>query len=339
MIDAVALPVTEESQVGEARRIAVALAAELGFNETDRGKVAIVTTEAARNAVKHAREGELLLQTFKTAVGFSIEIVALDRGPGMANVGQCLRDGFSTAGTPGTGLGAIKRLSSFFDIHSVPKLGTALLARLEPTQNSRQSSQTSNYLEFGVVHLPKAGEQICGDSWATENYLDKNLILVADGLGYGGLAQEASREAVRIFRENAKLGPKAILEKAHPALKNTRGVAGAIAQIDRTQKTICFAGIGNISGVVFTDNQTRSMVSYNGTVGHRMQKVAEFVYPWSPESLLIMHSDGLATQWDLNRYPGLATRHPALIAAVLYRDFKRTRDDITVIVAKVREAA
>lgn len=339
MIDAVAVPVTEESQVGEARRIAVALAAELGFNETDRGKVAIVTTEAARNALKHAREGELLLQTFKTAVGFSIEIVALDRGPGMANVGQCLRDGFSTAGTPGTGLGAIKRLSSFFDIHSVRELGTALLARLEPTQNSRQSSQTSNYLEFGVVHLPKAGEQICGDSWATENYLDKNLILVADGLGYGGLAQEASGEAVRIFRENAKLGPKAILEKAHPALKNTRGVAGAIAQIDRTQKTICFAGIGNISGVVFTDNQTRSMVSYNGTVGHRMQKVAEFVYPWSPESLLIMHSDGLATQWDLNRYPGLATRHPALIAAVLYRDFKRTRDDMTVIVAKVREAA
>jgi len=339
MIDAVAVPVTEESQVGEARRIAVALAAELGFNETDRGKVAIVTTEAARNAVKHAREGELLLQTFKTAVGFSIEIVALDRGPGMANVGQCLRDGFSTAGTPGTGFGAIKRLSSFFDIHSVRELGTALLARLEPTQNSRQSSQTSNYLEFGVVHLPKAGEQICGDSWANENYLDKNLILVADGLGYGGLAQEASGEAVRIFRENAKLGPKAILEKAHPALKNTRGVAGAIAQLDRTQKTICFAGIGNISGVVFTDNQTRSMVSYNGTVGHRMQKVAEFVYPWSPESLLIMHSDGLATQWDLNRYPGLATRHPALIAAVLYRDFKRTRDDITVIVAKVREAA
>jgi len=339
MIDAVAVPVTEESQVGEARRIAVALAAELGFNETDRGKVAIVTTEAARNAVKHAREGELLLQTFKTAVGFSIEIVALDRGPGMANVGQCLRDGFSTTGTPGTGLGAIKRLSSFFDIHSVRELGTALLARLEPTQNSRQSSQTSNYLEFGVVHLPKAGEQICGDSWATENYLDKNLILVADGLGYGGLAQEASGEAVRIFRENAKLGPKAILEKAHPALKNTRGAAAAIAQLDRTQKTICFAGIGNISGVVFTDNQTRSMVSYNGTVGHRMQKVAEFVYPWSPESLLIMHSDGLATQWDLNRYPGLATRHPALIAAVLYRDFKRTRDDMTVIVAKVREAA
>ena len=67
------------------------------------------------------------------------------------------------------------------------------------------------------------------------------------------MAQEASPEAVRVFRENAKQGPKAILEKAHPALKNTRRVAEAIAQIDRTQQTVCFAGISNISGVVVTD--------------------------------------------------------------------------------------
>lgn len=337
MRNSIALPITEESQVGEVRRIAVALAAEIGFNETDCGKVAIVATEAAKNTIKHAREGEILLRA--TAGEYSIEIVALDRGPGMANVGQCLRDGFSTAGTPGTGLGAIKRLSTFFDIHSVQKLGTALLARLEPDKNRREPASNRNYLENGVVHLPKAGEQISGDSWAAENQLDKNLILVADGLGYGVLAAEASREAVRVFQENAKLGPKAILEKAHPALKNTRGAAAAIAQIDRTQQTVRFAGVGNISGVIFTSSQTRSMVSYNGTIGHMMRKVEEFVYPWSQNSLLIMHSDGLATQWDLNRYPGLATRHPALIAAVLYRDFKRTRDDVTVIVAKVREAA
>jgi anti-sigma regulatory factor (Ser/Thr protein kinase) len=337
MRNSIALPITEESQVGEARRIAVALATELGFSETDCGKVAIVATEAAKNTFKHAREGEILLRS--TAGEYSIEIVALDRGPGMANVGQCLRDGFSTAGTPGTGLGAIKRLSTFFDIHSVQKLGTALLARLEPEKNRREPASNRNYLENGVVHLPKAGEQISGDSWAAENQLDKNLILVADGLGYGVLAAQASQEAVRVFQENAKLGPKAILEKAHAALKDTRGAAAAIAQIDRTQQTVRFAGVGNISGVIFTPPQTRSMVSYNGTVGHMMRKVEEFVYPWSQHSLLIMHSDGLATQWDLNRYPGLAARHPALIAAVLYRDFKRIRDDVTVIVAKAKEAA
>jgi anti-sigma regulatory factor (Ser/Thr protein kinase) len=333
MRNSIALPITE------ARRIAVGLATELGFSETDCGKVAIVTTEATKNMVKHACQGELLLRGLKTVGGYSIEIVALDRGSGMANVGLCLRDGFSTAGTSGTGLGAIKRLSSFFDLHSVPQVGTALLARLEPGKNRREPPLNPNYLENGVIHLPKVGEQISGDSWAAENLLDKDLILVADGLGYGILAAEASWEVVRVFQENAKLGPKAILEKAHSALKNTRGAAAAIAQIDRTQQTVCFAGVGNISGVVFTNTQTRSMVSYNGTVGHMMRKVEEFVYPWSQHSLLIMHSDGLATQWDLNRYPGLAARDPALIAAVLYRDFKRTRDDVTVIVAKVRQKA
>jgi hypothetical protein len=104
-------------------------------------------------------------------------------------------------------------------------------------------------------------------------------------------------------------------------------------------QTVCFAGIGNISGVAVTDRQTRSMVSYNGTVGHMMPKVAEFVYPWSQQSLLFLHCDGVEAQWNLNHYPGLGARHPALIAAVLYRDFKRTRDDITVIVVKMRKAA
>lgn len=329
-----ALSVTEESQVGEARRLAVALATQLGFNETDRGKVAIVATEAAKNLLKHAREGEIILQTLKTGRRDSIEIVAIDRGPGMANVGQCLRDGFSTAGTPGTGLGAIQRLSNFFEIHSLPELGTALIARLESGKNSREFLSNPNSLEIGVINLPKVGEKICGDSWAVENVGNKNSFLVADGLGHGSLALGASREAVAVFQTNAKLGPKAILEKAHAALKHTRGAAAAIAQIDRTQNTVCFAGVGNISGVIYTDTQTRSMVSYNGTIGHQMRKVEEFTYPWSPHSILIMHSDGLATQWDLNRYPGLASKHPVAIAAVLYRDFKRSRDDMTVIVAK-----
>jgi anti-sigma regulatory factor (Ser/Thr protein kinase) len=336
-MDSTALSVTEESQVGEARRLAVALATQLGFSETDRGKVAIVTTEVATNLLKHAREGEIIFQTLKTGSRDSIEIVAIDRGPGMANVGQCLRDGFSTAGTPGTGLGAIGRLSTFFEIHSVPELGTAVIARLELDKNSREVLLNPNSLEIGVINLPKTGERICGDSWAAANAGNKNSILVADGLGYGSLASEASREAVAVFQVNAKLGPKAILEKAHAALKHTRGAAAAIAQIDRTQNTVCFAGVGNISGVIYTDTQTRSMVSYNGTIGHQMRKVEEFTYPWTPHSILIMHSDGLATQWDLNRYPGLASKHPAAIAAVLYRDFKRSRDDMTVIVAKERE--
>jgi hypothetical protein len=67
-----------------------------------------------------------------------------------------------------------------------------------------------------------------------------------------------------------------------------------------------------------------------------MRKVQEFAFPWPRGALLVMHSDGLGTQWDLGTYPGLTSRHPALIAAVLYRDYDRARDDVSVVVIRNR---
>ena len=76
------------------------------------------------------------------------------------------------------------------------------------------------------------------------------------------------------------------------------------------------------------------MTSHNGTLGHELRKIQEFSFPWEPQSVLIMHSDGLGSQWDLNQYPGIMRKHASVIAAVLYRDFERQRDDVTVLVAK-----
>lgn len=338
----IALPMTEESQVGEARRLAVALSTELGFDQTQQGKLAIVVTEAAKNLVKHAEHGELLLQPFSTAEGEGIEIIALDSAPGIQDVYQCLQDGFSTAGTPGTGLGAIQRLSDGFDIYSLPQVGTALMAR---SWREHPVVDQTAMLDVGAVNLPKRKGDISGDAWAVEQGRDRALVLVADGLGSGTLAAEASREAVRIFRANANLAPQAILEKIHAGLRSTRGAVAAIAEI--RPSGVKYAGIGNISGVILTGNTSRSMVSYNGTLGLTVRKIAEMSYPWSQQSMLVMHSDGLGTQWMLDRYPGLMARHPALIAAILYRDFQRSvlrnfagsADDVVIVVAKMKREA
>lgn len=328
MKDFISVAIADSSQVALARRIAVTLATKLEFNETEQGKVAIVVTEAGKNAIKHAERGELFLRPLKTEGGNGIEIIVLDRGPGMTNVAKCLQDGFSTAGSPGTGLGAIQRLSNFFDLYSLPDKGTVIISQLW----SGSRKQISGFGEIGVVNLPKPGEEICGDTWAVEQRSDRILILVADGLGSGPLAARASQEAVKIFRANAELSSKAILEKAHISLKSTRGAAVAIAEINPSQEILRFAGVGNIAGVILNGIESRSMVSYNGTIGYQVRKIEEFVYPWSARSLLVMHSDGLATHWSLASYPGLLARHPALIASVLYRDFRRSRDDVTVLV-------
>jgi Stage II sporulation protein E (SpoIIE) len=262
--------------------------------------------------------------------------LALDRGPGMADVDRCLTDGFSTAGSPGTGLGAMSRLSGCFEIHSVPGVGTATLARL--WQGTGHPSPPHSGPEYGAVSLPLAGEEACGDLWAIEEVRGLTLLLVVDGLGHGPQAAEAAREAVRIFGERASLGLVEIVQAAHAALRSTRGAALAVAELDLGRGEVRYAGVGNIAGSILGAGEDRStsMVSHNGTVGHTIRKVQEFTYPWTPGSLLVMHSDGLATHWQLGRYPGLTSRHPAIVAGTLYRDFRRVRDDVTVVVVRER---
>jgi anti-sigma regulatory factor (Ser/Thr protein kinase) len=325
------LPMTEVSRVAEARRVAAALAGRLGFSETGAGNVAIVVTEVANNLVRHASGGKILLYVLQSGRIGGIEVLALDRGPGMANVAKCLRDGYSTTGSPGTGLGAIKRLATSFDIHSISGLGTVLQARL---WSRPLPTGPLPFLEVGAVSLPKPGEDINGDRWAIAWLPERALILVADGLGHGPAAAEAALEAVRTFHEQAALPLAPIVEAIHAALRSTRGAAVAVAEIAPSQETVRFAGLGNISGLVFSTERNHQIVSHNGTAGHAARKIREFTYPWPTGALLILHSDGLITLLHPERYPGLIKRHPDLIAATLYRDYARGRDDATVVVVR-----
>jgi anti-sigma regulatory factor (Ser/Thr protein kinase) len=324
--------ITETSQVAEARRLAVQLATQLGFNEKEAGKVAIVITEAATNLVKHATNGRLIVRALTGARGAGIEILALDQGPGITNIGNSLRDGYSTTGSPGTGLGAMMRLSTRFDIHSLPGKGTALLAQLW-RQGPKRSAGPSSSLEVGLVCLPKPGEIANGDGWGIEQQDHRCLIMLVDGLGHGPAAATAAQAATVTLSTHSRLSPAAMIEKAHAALQPTRGAALAIVEINSSE-SLKFSGIGNIAGTVLTLERDYHLASHNGIVGHQITRIQEFVYPWPAKALLVLHSDGLATRWDLKAYPGLLERHPSLIAGVLYRDFQRGYDDVTVLVVK-----
>ena len=328
-----AFDMEESSQVGQARRDAAALAASLDFNETRQGALALILTEVANNLVRHAVQGELFLRVLEAEGVPGIEITAVDKGPGIASVSQCMQDGYSTAGTAGNGMGAIARLSDRLEIYSVVGQGTVLVAQV--WAKPPLSEGASPPMEIGAVNRPKPGQEICGDSWAVEFRGDRALFFLADGLGHGPDAALASQEAVRAFRKHPARRPKEIMEGVHAALHGTRGAAAALAEIDFEKQQVCFAGIGNIAGAIVTPAQSQSMVSHNGIVGHQVRKVQEFTYAWTPQALLIMHSDGLSHRWQLDHYAGLTVRHPSLIAGVLYRDFQRKTDDATVLVGSM----
>jgi len=326
--------VDDRSQVGEVRRVATSMASRLGLDEQDQGRVALVLTEALNNAVKHGGGCEVMLRPIANSQT-GVEALIVDKGPGIADIERALRDGYSTAGTPGTGLGAVARVADTFDIYSTAGAGTALLVRvLGRTDRSESVSHPAASLATGTVCLPRSGETECGDAWALGRSGDRIILIVADGLGHGPDAASASREAILMFHKSLALPPAEILAEIHGALRSTRGAAVAVAALDPTLREIRYAGVGNIAGSIVSATETRSMVSQNGTVGHEVRRIQEFQYAWPPGALVIMQSDGLQTHWRLDRYPGLAARDPALIAGILYRDFSRGRDDVTVLAVR-----
>ena len=329
------LPISESSQAAEARRLGATLAADNGFDETQAGKLAIVITEICTNLLKHAGGGEILLRPVLKNDTQGIELLALDKGPGMTNVSECLRDGYSTAGSPGTGLGAIERQSAFFDLYSMPGKGTAMF--LQFWVKPLKEALTLQSIEIGAVATCKRGEDVCGDGWAVKQFVDSVSLLITDGLGHGDLAAKATQEAIRIFNANNIPQPVDMLKILHQGLKSTRGAAAAVVEINAFTSAIHYAGVGNTTGSTVGEKM-KHMISHNGTLGHQVPKIQEFNYNWPSDALLVFMTDGIVTQWNIDAYPGLSRRHPSLIAAVLYRDFNRGRDDATVIVAK-RKAA
>jgi anti-sigma regulatory factor (Ser/Thr protein kinase) len=326
----VILPISDASLAGEARRVAVRLAEEIGMDETDRGAVAITVTEMATNIVKHAGRGSIVCQRLGANDRRGIRFLAIDKGPGIRNISTALKDGYSTAGTGGNGLGAVRRLSTSFDIYSAPERGTCIMADFWFQRKARSDQN----LQLGVVSLALRGESVCGDGWFFKTNHNTAWLMVADGLGHGLFAAEAAREAERVLAEATSDSPAAIMADVHHALKKTRGAAAAITAIDWRKRSLAFAGLGNISAVLANRDSSRGLASHNGTAGHQMSKIQEFTFPWTVDSTLIMHSDGLGSRWNLNDYPGLLNKHPSLIAAVLYRDFSRERDDVTVLAVK-----
>jgi len=330
-----AIEVTEASQAAEARRAAVTQAQALGFGEMDVGRIAIVTTELATNLIKYGGGGVMLVGSFEDGTGSGMECLALDRGAGM-DVEAAMRDGHSTSGSPGTGLGAVKRGATVMDVYSQSGGGTAILARVMP---GPRRTGVPPLPPFGAVSVPISGEIVSGDAWCRGHWPGGWTAMMADGLGHGPNAAEASHAAVRCFSGNEHTAPADMLVQMHAALRPTRGAAVALAQVDACAGEVRFAGIGNIAAALCgPDAMVRRLVSHNGTVGHIAKHMREFVYPFAGATLLVLASDGLLTNWRLEGYPGLLFHHPTLIAGVLYRDFNRGRDDVSILVCRLDAA-
>jgi len=332
--------VQENTDVASARRIAAAMASKLRFTDEEAGVLAVIVTEAASNIVKHGGGGEMIVRDISSSGHPLIEIIAIDRGKGMNSVARCFEDGYSTGNSPGTGLGAVARLAKYHEVYSAAEQGTVLLAHVGTKNRAGAGCDGGDRLQIGAISLPYPGEEVCGDTWAYSEAPERARFVVADGLGHGAFAAAASAAAAQLTHDPGYLQPRDLIESAHIKLKSTRGAAIAAVDVDFRAGTVKFCGVGNVVGAIVSPlGIKRQMVSINGTLGHEMRKARQYDYPLEPGSLLIIHSDGLGANWTLDKYPGLFQRHAGVIAGILFRDFRRIRDDATVVVARALGAA
>lgn len=329
-------PMVETTQIGDARRAAVQMAERVGFDETACGRVALVVTELGTNLVRHADRGRLLVAARPGPERPVVEVLSIDEGPGMSALEVCMRDGYSTGGTAGTGLGAVRRLSDGFDGYSASPGGTVLLARLHAQPRRAGGISDGSGYCYGAVSIAAPGETVSGDAWSIAVDGPRASVLVVDGLGHGPLAHEAASAVARAFDDGPWADPASTLGRAHVAAQPTRGAAGAVAVLDAQRGSVRFCGVGNIVGRLLSAVEERTLLSQHGTLGLQTRTLSAVDLPWPSHALLVLHSDGMATRWSLAKTPDLLMRDPGVIAGWLLREHARGRDDATVVVVRHR---
>ena len=321
--------------VGVLRTHAVSMARAHGLDADTVERAGVIAGEMAANIVHHARTGHVVLRAIGEHASGGIEILGLDKGPGIADMARAMRDADSPAQRRDGGYAGIRRLANLFDIYSQRGKGTAVVAQV-----GGRSEAMPGCSDFaadgctGVVCVPLRSEEECGDAWVVDTTPERLVALLVDGLGHGPGAAAAALAALAAFRDVAADTPENILAAMHGALRHTRGAALSVTVIDAARRTARFCGVGNVDGRIVTADGSRQQMPQSGIVGHTMPRLQSSELPWPAEGRLVMHSDGVSSRWRADAYPGLLARHPALLAGVLFRDFARERDDATVLVLR-----
>jgi anti-sigma regulatory factor (Ser/Thr protein kinase) len=340
------LAVEDPSAVVACRNAGLALASRLHFPAARADALGLAVTEAASNLHKHARQGALLLAVNRDAEAPGIELVTIDSGPGLRDVGVAMQDGHSTSGTLGIGLGAIRRLADFCDLYSVPGHGTALVARFWP--EPREYVPRGPAVRCAGLIRPITGETECGDAFGVLRTGDTVTAVFCDGLGHGPLAAAAAAAALAAVLGEPATGPPtgpatgsatglastaepaALLERAHRRMSGTRG--GAVAVVQVSGQLARFAGLGNVAAFILSAAGRKSMLSVPGIAGYQARAFRQFEYEVPPGAAVILHSDGISSRWEVAAVPGVETKDPLLISAVLLAEAGIHRDDAGIVV-------
>lgn len=302
-----ALPASER-----AREFAISI----GFPISHSEQIALAIAELAANVVRHMGGGNITLREIhtgeRTGEGAGIEVEAV----------ECAE----------FGSGTLNRFMEELEICSdAGGKARIVCRRWLPGDSSRL---TRGAVAFGAAtrsyrDLPENGDAFLFKQWDTFA-----LIGVIDGLGHGPCAQTASQSARHYVERHFSEPLEVLFKGADLACRPTRGVVMALARIDLKLAQLTVATVGNIEVRLIGNMQRFNIAVRRGIVGLNAPQAVSTRHPWTSASTLIIHSDGLRTDWDAKDLITVLHKAPGVIAQYLLADRGRVDDDAAVIVAK-----
>ena len=311
-----------------------ALAVSAGFPVKKLGEIDIIVAEIVSNFAKHAGGGELFVKLVEEKNIQGMEIIAMYSGPGISDLKAMMQDGASTKNTLGHGLGAIKRLSDCFQIYTQKGWGTILLCRV--FAESLPYTKTPEPVEIRSLLVPKPGEAECGDGFYFKRTKEHVKLFLGDGLGHGKEAAIAVQKAIEAFKLCAENSPAENLRFINQSVKRTRGLVATVAIFHLREKTWKICGVGNISTRFFGPVISKHHNPYNGIVGLNMpNSMHDQEIAYERGQCVVLCSDGFKSKWDILKFPGILRNDLSLLNAVLFKEFARNTDDMSIASCKL----
>jgi anti-sigma regulatory factor (Ser/Thr protein kinase) len=306
----------------------------VGFSGSVTEEITLAVAELTSNLVKHAGRGILSVRPIKDGSRAGVEIEAADKGPGMSDIEQSFTDGYSTAGSLGYGLGTVNRLMDEVDVSSTPDCGTQVLCRRWLRNHDTIAGRSA--WEVGVFTRARNGMKENGDAFIVKEWDGHLLTGLIDGLGHGEPAQKAALAAQQYVQSHFDQPLDKIFAGTGRACRGTRGVVMALARFEACGE-MSFASIGNIEVRARSEPERIPFACKRGYLGALDLNAGVQRFPWKPDWLFVLHTDGLSTHWDWSDVPGTEQASPHSAAQALMRKLATGRDDATVLAVRSRE--
>ena len=232
------IPIIDDASTALVRAEVRACAVSAGLAEAATESMVIAASELGKNQLVHAHRGSVAVRVVRRGAVGGIEIIAADEGNGILDPASALA-GRSTGSGLGGGLSGTARLCDELDIDVRIGEGTCVRARKFAAELTRRP-------EIGVFGRPSPGESISGDDALYARHGDALLLAVADGLGHGPHAREASARAMDTFLALGAAAATDILAACDRALDGTRGAVMAVAVWDEARGELSHAAAGNV---------------------------------------------------------------------------------------------